>query len=365
MATKKTLSGSHLRGRERSSKESSSSQQKIDFLTAVRDCQAVELEKVLKNPGIDVNIRIRSGMTSVMHAAERGSADCMKVLMKSGADVNLTDFDHRSAFSNAVESGKCECVELLLGAKEGGTASTDSGLFEASGNGALVKSLCESESDVNKTNNVGNSPIMFAAIYGHVVLIKCLVSHGADVNDVNRQSGETPLMMALNKVNLLRPRKNMRRQYYKQPKRDSSCVKALLELGADVNMKDYTARTALFIAAYRECVESVRLLLKANADITTCDTRNVSMLWYEDYENSKMKSECRNILLAVGRKEDEQYMEHFYESLAEDHLGLKYITRQVIRERILSNFPNCNLFYSINQLPLPNVLKSYLLYDML
>ena len=209
MATKKTLSGSHLRGRERESKESSSSQQKIDFLTAVGDCQAVELERLLKNPGIDVNLRIRSGMTPLMHAAERGSAECIKVLMKSGADVNLTDFDHRSAFSYAVESGKCECVELLLGDKGGDTASTDSGLFEASGNGALLKSLCESGSDVNKTNNVGNSPIMLTAIYGHTELMKCLVSHGADVNGVNRQSGETPLMMALNKVNLLRLRKTV------------------------------------------------------------------------------------------------------------------------------------------------------------
>ena len=217
---------------------------------------------------------------------------------------------------------------------------------------------------MNKTNNVGNSPIMFAAIYGHIELMKWLVSHGADVNDVNRQSGETPLMMALNKVNLLRLRKNMRKQYFKQPKRDSSCVKTLLELGADVNKKDYSARTALFIAAYRGCVEFVRLLVKANADVTTCDTRCVGRLWYEHYENSKMKPECRKILLAVGREDDEQYMERFYESFAEDRLGLKCITRKIIRERILSKYPNCNLFSFINQLPLPKVLKSYLLYDM-
>ena len=158
MASKKTLSGSYLPGKERESKDSSSSQQKIDFLAAVRDCQAVELERVLKNPGIDVNLRIRSGMTPLMHVAERGSAECIKVLVKSGADVKLTDFDHRSAFSYAVESGKCECVELLLGAMGGDTASTDSGLFEASGNGTLVKSLCESGSDVNKNEQCWEQP---------------------------------------------------------------------------------------------------------------------------------------------------------------------------------------------------------------
>ena len=131
MASKKTLSSSHLRGKERESKEPSSSQLRIDFLTAVRDCRAVELERILKNFDIDVNLRIRCGMTPLMHAAERGSAECMKVLMKSGADVNLMDFEDRSAFSYAVETGKCQCVELLLGAKGGDTESTDSGLFEA------------------------------------------------------------------------------------------------------------------------------------------------------------------------------------------------------------------------------------------
>ena len=132
-----------------------------------------------------------------------------------------------------------------------------------------------------------------------------------------------------------------------------------------MNAKDYSARTALFIAAYRGCVQSVRLLLKGNADITTCDTRNVGLLWYENYDNSTMKPICRKILFAVGRKEDDQYKKDFYGSLAEDYLGLKYMTRQLIRERISSSYPNCNLFSFINQLPLPNALKSYLLYDML
>ena len=46
---------------------------------------------------------------------------------------------------------------------------------------------------MNKANNVGNSPLMFATIYGHVELLKCLVSFGADVNNQNKTSGLTPL----------------------------------------------------------------------------------------------------------------------------------------------------------------------------
>ena len=84
---------------------------------------------------------------------------------------------------------------------------------------------------MNKTNNVGNSPIMFAAIYGHVESINCLVSFGADVNDVNKTSGQTPLMFALYSRSLLRLIKRRDKQFYSRPKRDLRRIKVLLELG--------------------------------------------------------------------------------------------------------------------------------------
>ena len=245
MASKEIVFGRPLRSaaRERVHKESKGPQQKIDFLNAVKSCQAQELEKTLRNSDIDVNLRIRSGMTPLMHAAEKGSVECMNVLIKSGADVNLTDFNHKTALMYAVQCGSTECIRILIEAKADVNACSptqETCLFKAvsCGNEACVKLLCElGGADVNKTNNVGNSPIMFAAIYGHVEIIKCLVSFGADVNGMNKTSGQTPLMVALYKRNLLRLVKRTDKQFYSRPNRDLRCIKVLLELGADRKQK--------------------------------------------------------------------------------------------------------------------------------
>ena len=259
-------------------------QQKIEFLNAVRSCQTLVIEKVLKNPGIDVNLRIHSGMTPLMHAAGKGNAECVSVLLKSGADVNLTDFSYKTALGHAVQGKSFNCIALLLGANIDFGVETRLGktsLFDvvAFGNETFVKLVCESGADVNKRNNIGNTPAMFAAIYGHVEIMKCLVSFEAVVNDVNKTSGQTPLMMALKRKNLLRLGKDAEKQYYRKPKRHSAFVQVLLELGADVNMKmkDQCDRTALFIAAFHGCVESLTLLLRANADIKTCDMSEVNL----------------------------------------------------------------------------------------
>ena len=241
--------------REHVQKESKVPHQKIEFLNAVKNCQSLELEKALRNSNIDVNLRIRSGMTPLMQAAEKGSLECMNILIKSGANVNLSDFNYKTALMYAVQHGSTECIRLVLESKADINACSraqETCLFQAvsSGNEDCVKLLCESGADVNKTNNVGNSLLMFAAIYGQIEIIKCLVSFGADVNIVNKTGGQTPLMFALYKRNLLRLIKSTDKQYYSRPIRDIRCVNVLLELGADVNRKDHCGRTALYIAAY-------------------------------------------------------------------------------------------------------------------
>ena len=372
MASKEGLSYRPVRpaAREFMSEKSERTQQRIDFLNAVRNCQAQELERVLKTPGIDVNLRIRSGLSPLMHAAGKGNAECMNVLIKSGADVNLTDFSYKTALGHAAPSKSSDCIALLLGADIDINAETrlnETSIFDvvAFGNEAFVKSVCESGADVNKTNNVGNSPIMFAAIYGNLEVVNCLVLFGADVNDVNKTSGQTPLMMALKKKNLLRLGKHAEKQYYRKPKRHSSFVKVLLELGADVNMKDHCGRTALFNAAFHGCVESLRLLLRANADIKTCDMSTVNLPFWESLHHPDMNPECRKILFAAGREENASFTESFLRSHVEDRLCLRHICRQAIRQRLSSNYQNRNMFALADQLPLPNALKSYLLYDML
>ena len=217
---------------------------------------------------------------------------------------------------------------------------------------------------MNITNNVGNSPFMFAVIYGRIEIIKYLVSLGADVNGRNSE-GQTALMMAVNPKKLSRFSKGVLRSYLKG-KQNLRCAKLLLQLGADVNAKDNYDKTALFLASVRGYVDCVRLLLKANADIASCDNTKIKHSAHEWCEPITIQTNCRELLYVAGKIESSLYTENFKELCAIDcRSNLKHICREIIREHLSSNHPECNLFSIVNQLPLPVALKSYLLYNML
>ena len=83
------------------------------------------------------------------------------------------------------------------------------------GNTEAVKQLLEAGTDVNAKNNLGDTPLMWAARYGRTETIKLLLEKGADVNRENRH-GNTALLFAAYEGS-------------------TEMVKLLLEAGADVN----------------------------------------------------------------------------------------------------------------------------------
>ena len=71
-------------------------------------------------------------------------------------------------------------------------------LVEASRLGYLevVQSLIGRGSDVNRSNNDGDTPLYWASYKGHLEMVRALLAAGADVNKSNN-GGMTPLSRAL------------------------------------------------------------------------------------------------------------------------------------------------------------------------
>lgn len=98
--------------------------------------------------------------------------------------------------------------------------------------------------DVNAANQVGETPLMLAALRGRLDWAKMLLARGAHIN----QPGWTPL------------------HYAASANEDSACLQWLLEKGAEPNARSPNGTTALMMAARYGTESSVDLLLSAGAD---------------------------------------------------------------------------------------------------
>jgi hypothetical protein len=95
-----------------------------------------------------------------------------------------------------------------------------------------------------------------AAYKGHIVIVRVLISAGANVNCVS-ESGETVLMIASDKPHA--------------GERHTEIVQALIDAGANVNCVSESGDTALEVAAHWGNILMVEALIRAGADINLQD----------------------------------------------------------------------------------------------
>ena len=108
-----------------------------------------------------------------------------------------------------------------------------------------VRGLIEEGVDVDSKDEIGRTPLMWAAYKGHVEIIRLLLDHGADVN--NRTYGDYYIAL------------HWAASYGK----DES-VKLLIERGANLHVVNNNGSTALNEAKRRK---TVAIILKAMSSI--------------------------------------------------------------------------------------------------
>jgi len=271
----------------------------------------------LLDHGADVNAKETvKGETALTFAAALGRADVIRVLAAKGADVkvttkavDLTDFAKEEQERLAAERGLNAGGQAGRGNAPGGRGGAPQGpqiagvtrqynytelvaywgglapMHLAARQGQLesVKALMEAGADVNQ-RGAGDpiTPLLIATMNGHFDLAKYLVDHGADPN-LAQANGATPLYAALNcqwSDKALYPQP---RAFEQQHTTYLDLMKALLEKGANPNMRltrkvwysqydfdqsgvDESGATSFFRAAYAADVEGMKLLVAYGAD---------------------------------------------------------------------------------------------------
>ena len=176
-------------------------------------------------------------------AIKEDDAQAIKVLVQRGFDPNTIDPQARHGLTMALADSALKAADALLAAPGINVnylnAQDESPLMYAAlkGHLALAKTLILKEADVNKT---GWTPLHYAATSGRVEMIRLLLEHHAFV-DAESPNGTTPLMMAA--------------QYG-----SGAAVKLLLDEGAQPMQTNEQGLTALDFALRASRPDAIELL---------------------------------------------------------------------------------------------------------
>ncbi|XP_063679078.1 ankyrin repeat domain-containing protein 16-like [Bolinopsis microptera] len=230
-----------------------------------------------------------------MLAAEKQNLEIIKVLAENGADVKLTNKDGWNAFHIAARSGKVEVLKYLLElnsdlintvSKNGRTPLHSAALnncHEAT-DWLLLRGISP-----NLVDSSGLTPLMDGARMGHEAVCVVLVTHGADLLQLDNlkrtvlhhvtQAGQLNMITwCVNKAEQTTKRASTgdidKRKDSKRLGKKSPFRKSCDESGREerfVNWRSEQGSTALHYAAKESRDHEIKALLQLGADKTITD----------------------------------------------------------------------------------------------
>lgn len=190
--------------------------------------------KDLSNKGNSINAKSSlkdqyEGFTPLHMALNNGHKDVALYLINGGADLNVTDKLGRTPLHLAAYNGMPQ----------------------------VAKTLISRRVSVNAATIDGSTPLHSAAIgiKNNKILIKQLLSKGADINSGRGSTSGTPLIQAARYGN-------------------AEIAEMLIKHGADVNATDASGNTALHIAALFGRLKYANVILKNNPDVNAKNSSN-------------------------------------------------------------------------------------------
>jgi pectate lyase len=220
----------------------------------------IDTIKTLLSSGIDVDSwDEHSEMTALQHAALTGHKAVAELLLAKGAEINYRALGFPlTPLSSAVQYGHKDVVELLLDHNVDVNLKDDWGRGQA----PLDIAVAKNHIDIARLlidNGAEVTTIHVAAMLGDRERVKAFLNQGIAV-DLKDTNGRTPL-------------------YYGVLAGNAELVRFLAEQGADVNVQEQGSQaTPLRHAVVRQDKDIVEILLVHGADIDISDRRGLTPL---------------------------------------------------------------------------------------
>ncbi|WP_264705646.1 ankyrin repeat domain-containing protein [Wolbachia endosymbiont (group A) of Gymnosoma rotundatum] len=278
--------------------------------------------KYLVEKGADINAQDKGGETSLdaatdqkhedvvgylkqvqldqelLIAAQYGNFDEVRDLVSQGASLNAKYSNGMTVMHSAAYGGNLDIVKYFVADAKNSLEIKDNGgrvsLHYAAYNGKLdvVKYFVdEGEVDVNLKDSDGQTALHMASGGGHLDVVGYLTSKGADIKAKDKD-GKTPLDIAIDRkhdsiVKYLKQAQLNEQLLAAVQDSDFSKVKDLINLGADVNIKDKDGKTPLhYVSRSDHHLGMVKYLISKGADIDVKDHSGRTPEDEERYTNS-------------------------------------------------------------------------------
>ena len=200
-----------------------------------RDLRHNIVRCLIEDARVDVNARGGSLGYPIICAAQRADSSLLRYLIRHHADVNVADDLGRRAIHFCVRNAS-------LGSRK-----------------SPISELATAGADLQVKDNYDRTPLHFAASFGSLSTLDCLLEHlprGFDINAVDAD-GWTPLMWACRLNN------------------NHSIVETMIERGADIWPKSKNGEwSALKLACYHGLPEDTKKLLEPPAHERICVQEN-------------------------------------------------------------------------------------------
>ncbi|MBV8810416.1 MAG: ankyrin repeat domain-containing protein [Acidobacteriaceae bacterium] len=204
---------------------------------------------VLVQAGSDPLIRDRYGLSPLDLAVAYKNENVIRELLTLARSTPPLQAEADDAMESATLRGQTLIAKLLIDAGfdvnrptlSGSTYLNDAAL---KGHEKLAQLLLDRGANLESRNLTGGTPLHDAALAGSAEVITLLLKWGAQIDALDGDAGATPLMLAASMDRV-------------------KAVEALLDNGADANVKDRIGRTALDRARETGDANTIKLLENA------------------------------------------------------------------------------------------------------
>ncbi|KAK4059089.1 hypothetical protein Trihar35433_11185 [Trichoderma harzianum] len=214
----------------------------------------VEVVRELLNWKPQLNNLTTSGQPLVEIAIE--DVEIMRMLLDAGIDMEQPNYNNHTVLNIAVDWKKTDVVRLLVERKANlyhrGNGGWNAIMIStwSTADPQILRILADGGANLGDVHpETGNTPLHFAMAWQEEALTKIILEHRKSIDlEKRNNNGRTPLLYACGEDN-------------------EDCIELLIKAGADVNAEDQWGWTVLSLAAKRGLKDHVTDLLLAQPDL--------------------------------------------------------------------------------------------------